>query len=72
MCWSGAVTWFGPVLAGGRLVLTNSRGEIAYVNATDGVVAATVEAGDPFGLPAVVANSTLYTLDGKGRIAAYR
>ena len=69
---SGAVTWFGPLLAGGRLVLTNSRGEIAYVNATDGAVASTVEAGDPFGLPPVVANATLYTLDGKGRIAAYR
>ena len=69
---SGAVTWFGPVLAGGRLVLTNSRGEVTYANATNGEIAATVEAGDSFTLPAVVANSTLYTLDGKGQIAAYR
>ena len=69
---SNAVTWFGPVLAGGRLVMTNSRGEIAYANAADGKIAATVKAGDPFGLPPIVANGTLFTLDQKGRIAAYR
>ena len=69
---SGAITWFGPVLAGGRLVLTNSRGEIVYANATDGQVAATVEAAESFGLPPVVANGMLFTLDEKGRVAAYR
>ena len=68
----GAITWFGPVLAGGRLVLPNSRGEITYVNAADGAVAATVEGDGPFGLPPVVANATLYTLDETGRITAYR
>lgn len=68
----GAITWFGPVLAGGRLVLTNSRGEIAYANAVDGQVAATVQAEEPFGLPPIVANGVLYTLDQKGRIAAHR
>lgn len=70
---SGGITWFGPVLAGERLVLVNSRGEIAYANVADGQVAATVEAGgDAFGLPPVVANGTLYTLDERGRISAYR
>ncbi|PAX08249.1 PQQ-binding-like beta-propeller repeat protein [Sphingomonas lenta] len=69
---SGAITWFGPVLAGNRLVLVNSEGEIAYADAGDGKVAATVEAGDPFGLSPVVANGTLYTLDDRGRISAYR
>jgi outer membrane protein assembly factor BamB len=69
---SGAITWFGPVLAGSRLVMVNSEGQIAYANATDGVVAATVEADDAFALPPVVANNTLYTLDQRGRIAAYR
>lgn len=69
---SGAITWFGPVLAGNRLVLVNSEGEIAYADTADGTVATTVEAGDPFGLSPVVANGTLYTLDDRGRIAAYR
>jgi outer membrane protein assembly factor BamB len=69
---SDAITWFGPVLAGGRLIVTNSRGNIVYVNPGDGAVQATVETGTPFALPPVVANSTLYVLDQKGRISAYR
>ncbi|MDE0879082.1 MAG: PQQ-binding-like beta-propeller repeat protein [Sphingomonas bacterium] len=66
------VTWFGPVLAGNRLILTNSLGQIAYVNPGDGSVLSTVETKARFSLPPVVANSTLYTLDEKGRVSAYR
>ena len=68
-----AITWFGPVLAGGRLVLTNSLGQIVFANPSDGTVASTMRGSkDPFSLPPVVANSTLYTIDGKGRITAWR
>ncbi len=69
---SDPITWYGPVLAGGRLVLTNSRGHIVYANPGDGAVQATVETGTPFTLPPVVAKSTLFVLDQNGRIAAYR
>jgi outer membrane protein assembly factor BamB len=66
------VTWFGPVLAGNRLILTNSLGQIVYRNAADGAEGATVETKMPFALPPVVANQTLYTLDQKGRLTAWR
>jgi outer membrane protein assembly factor BamB len=69
---SGALTWYGPVLAGGRLVLTNSLGEVVFVNPGDGTVGQTIDNKDGFSIGPVVANSTLYTLDEKGRIAAYR
>ena len=69
---SGAYTWFGPVLAGGRLWLTNTRGELVAASTTDGSVATTIDAGDSFSLPPVVANSTLYVLDQTGRLSAYR
>lgn len=69
---SGAITWFGPVLAGNRLILTNSEGEIVYANPGDGAVQTTIEAKTQFTLPPIVANSTLYTLDVKGHIVAYR
>jgi outer membrane protein assembly factor BamB len=69
---SDPITWYGPVLAGGRLVMTNSRGQIVYANPGDGAVQATVETGTPFTLPPVVANSTLFVVDQKGRVAAYR
>ncbi|VXD06472.1 Outer membrane protein YfgL, lipoprotein component of the protein assembly complex (forms a complex with YaeT, YfiO, and NlpB)-like; Uncharacterized PQQ-containing dehydrogenase 2 [Sphingomonas sp. T1] len=68
----GPVTWYGPILAGGRLILTNSRGEIVSVNPGDGAVGSTIETKTPFTLPPIVANSTLYTLDQKGKITAYR
>ena len=69
---TGGVTWHGPVLAGGRLILTNSRGQIVFASADDGKVVKTIETKTSFGLPPVVANQTLYTLDQKGRITAYR
>ena len=67
------VTWFGPVLAGGRLVLTNSLGRIVYASPTDGSIVATVNGKkDGYALPPVVANSTLYAIDQRGRISAWR
>src|SRR3569623_274637 len=69
---SGPLAWYGPVLAGGRLVLTNSLGEVVFVNPGDGAVGRTIENKESFSLGPVVANNTLYTLDEKGRITAYR
>lgn len=69
---SNAITWFGPVLAGNRLWLTNSRGELVNVSPADGAMGATVDAADSFSLPPVVANNMLYVLDQKGGLSAYR
>ena len=67
-----SVTWFGPILAGNRLILTNSLGQIVNVSPSDGSVLSTVETKTPFSIAPVVANSTLYTIDQKGRVSAYR
>ncbi|MEH3047127.1 PQQ-binding-like beta-propeller repeat protein [Sphingomonas adhaesiva] len=69
---SDPYNWFGPVLAGERLWLTNSRGETVGVSAADGSVQTTLKGKEAFSLGPVVANQTLYTLDVKGRITAYR
>ena len=66
------ITWFGPILAGNRLVLTNSRGEITSASPETGEVGTVIDASKSFSLPPVVANSTLYVLDQKGRISAWR
>lgn len=66
------VTWFGPVLAGNRLVLTNSLGGIVFASPTDGSVLSTTDTKDSFALPPIVANSTIYTVSQKGRVSAYR
>ena len=65
-------TWYGPVLAGNRLILTNSRGQIVSVSPETGEEGAVIDDSKGFSLPPVVANSTLYVLDQKGRISAYR
>ncbi len=66
------LTWYGPVLAGNRLVLTSSLGEIVFLSPSDGSVGQTIENKESFGLGPVVANNTLYVLDQRGRLTAYR
>ena len=69
---SNAITWYGPVLAGGRLWVTNSRGELTSVSPENGEQGPARNAGDGFSLPPIVANITLYTLDQKGKLRAWR
>jgi outer membrane protein assembly factor BamB len=68
----GPITWIGPVLAGDRLWLANSRGELVSASPTDGSVGATIEAGKKISLAPIVANNMLYVLSDKGEITAYR
>jgi outer membrane protein assembly factor BamB len=68
----GPIAWVGPVLAGNRLILLNSEGDIISASTKDGSVTGTLRTGDTLSLSPVVANSTLYVLDEKGRITAYR
>jgi len=69
---SGVIGWTGPLLAGDRLVLVNTDGEIVSVSAKDGSVISTVETKGPLSLSPVVVNSMLYVLDDKGKLSAYR
>jgi outer membrane protein assembly factor BamB len=66
------VLWQGPVLAGGRLFLTNSMGQIVEASPQDGRVLATTMASDTIMVPPVVADGTLYILTDDGVLAAYR
>lgn len=68
----GPITWVGPVLAGDRLWLGNSRGELVSVSPSDGSVGSTIEVGEKISLSPIVANNTLYILSDKGEITAYR
>lgn len=69
---SGAVRWTGPVVAGGRLILVSTDGDIAYIDPTDGSVKTMVEAKRRMALSPVVANNTLYILADDGELTAYR
>lgn len=66
------ISWVGPVLAGDRLVLANSAGQLAYVSPADGSVQSTTTLGRGVSLSPVVANNMLYILDDDGRLTAFR
>jgi outer membrane protein assembly factor BamB len=66
------VYWQGPVLAGGRLFLTNSLGQIVEASPQDGRVLTTTAASDVVDVPPVIADGTLYVLANDGVLTAYK
>jgi outer membrane protein assembly factor BamB len=69
---SGAIQWFGPVLASDRLLLSSSDGRLVSVSPYTGAIISSIKAGAPAYLPPVVANKTLYLLTDDGKVSAYR
>lgn len=66
------ILWTGPILAGNHLWIANSRGEVMRASVTDGTVSEFTEVGSSVTLAPIVANQTLYVLDDKGKITAFR
>lgn len=66
------LSWSGPVLAGGRLILVSTEGDLVYVNPVDGSILSSQEMDSSMSLSPVVANNMLYILDDDGRLTAYR
>jgi hypothetical protein len=60
------------VLAGNRLWVGNSLGQIQAASLVDGTATLFDKVGSPISLAPVVAGGTLYVLDDGGRITAYR
>jgi outer membrane protein assembly factor BamB len=68
----GEIDYSGPVLAGNRLIVTGSNGALIYADPTTGAVQSQTSIGAPISLSPVVANSTLYILDDRARLTAFR
>ena len=66
------IFWTGPVLAGDRLWIANTEGQVATASITDGTVTPFTELDSSVSQPPVVANGTLYILDDGGKITAFR
>ena len=69
---TGRIDWAGPVLAGGRLVVAGSHGEIVFLDPETGAKAGAIDVGRPHRLAPVVAAGTLLLLDDDGVLTAYR
>jgi outer membrane protein assembly factor BamB len=66
------IFWVGPVLAGNRLWMANSQGQLAYADPAEGAVTQFTKLDHGVSLAPVVANQTLYVLDDSGKITAFR
>jgi outer membrane protein assembly factor BamB len=68
----GELDYEGPILAGGRLIVVGSNGVVVNVDPTTGSYQSQTNVGASISLPPVVANSTLYILDDRGQLHAFR
>jgi outer membrane protein assembly factor BamB len=68
----GRISWAGPVLAGGRLLLVSSEGEMLSLSATTGEQLDRYRVGGDVFIPPVVADETVYVLTDDANLVAYR
>ena len=68
----GPIFWTGPVLAGDRLWVANTEGQLMSASVVDGSVTLYGKIAKSISLAPVVANNTLYVLDDSGKITAFR
>lgn len=69
---SGPISWYGPVLAGGRLLLASSAGELLSVDPATGEITDTRELPEGATASPVVAGGTLYLMMDDGDLLALR
>ncbi len=69
---SKPVFWWGPVMAGGRLWMTNSLGFLVAYDPENGMILADLDIGGSFFMPPIVANGTMYLLNDSGKLMALK
>lgn len=69
---SGAIEWFGPVLASDRLILASSSKRLVTMSPYTGALISEVRLGAPAYLPPIVADRTLFVLTDDGKLTAFR
>ena len=66
------IRWAGPVLAGDRLIVTGSHGEVMTISPYTGEPLGRMEVPDGVLMPPIVANETIYFLTDDADLIAYR
>jgi len=69
---AGPISYKGPILAGGRLLVASSEGALINVDPQTGAVQNQTAIRSSISVSPVVANSTLYILGDDGRLIAFR
>ncbi|HEY8191412.1 MAG TPA: PQQ-binding-like beta-propeller repeat protein [Alphaproteobacteria bacterium] len=66
------IFWTGPVLAGGRLIIAGTNGDIIEAAPEDGKIIRTWDISAPVTISPVVAAGVMYMLDDKGNLTAFQ
>jgi len=69
---SDPVFWTGPVLAGNRIWLTNSLGQLVPFDPTDGKQGDAIDLDEPVYISPVAANGIMYVVRDDGSLVALR
>ncbi len=68
----GRISWAGPILVGGHLLLVSTQGQLVKVDASSGEVVDTKKLGEGSIVPPIVADETIYLLTEKGALQAMK
>lgn len=66
------IVWARPLMAGGRLLITNSHRKMWEIEPATGDILRKTRLSDSVTISPIVANETLYLLTNNGRLQAYR
>ncbi|OAB60067.1 dehydrogenase [Leptolyngbya valderiana BDU 20041] len=66
------ISWAGPILAGGRLLLASSQGEMVILDPATGERTEDRDIGAPVYIAPVIADETVVVFTDEGRLIAYR
>ena len=64
--------WTGPILAGNRLVVASSRGDVITLDPRSGAILREMDIKSPVFVPPVIANETVYILTDEAKLVALR
>ena len=64
--------WTGPLLAGNRLLVASSKGEVVVIDPRSGSILKEEKVGGPVFVPPVIANETVYILTDEAKLVALR
>jgi outer membrane protein assembly factor BamB len=64
--------WIGPVLAGNRLVVASSQGDVTLLDPRSGTIMKEMSVKAPVFVPPVIANETVYLLTDEAKLVAFK
>lgn len=68
----GRISWTGPILAGGKLILASSQGEVIAVNPETGEIVTNRDVGGAVFIPPIAAGGLIYIVTDEARLVALR